>query len=245
MTTGDAGRLTAEQERLCIDITRRLRKCPAAVPFNEPVDPKKQNLPNYFKKIKNPQDLGTILQRLEAGEYTSVTNWECDIATVWSNAETFNGKDSVISAMAQHMAGRFQHLKRGLDSHSLTGWTKRLYSLREKADGLLGKCPPSLCSIIPRSLDAAAPPIVAPFTAREMSDFILKTAEIVRDSKDIEAIVSILRRNDPPINVDEQNLIIDVDQLSSQTLYEIRSYYERKQLSELAGTGQGGDVKGE
>jgi hypothetical protein len=232
--------LSPEQQRLCLDITRRLRQTPAAIPFNEPVDAKKHLVHNYHKKIKNPQDLGTIYQRLQSGGYKSVTHWECDIATVWSNAETFNGKDSIIGAMAQHMNWRFQHFKRNLDAHSVAGWTKHLYTLREKADCLLAKCPPSLRGIIPRSLDNAMP-ILAPFTAREMADFILKTGEVLSDPKDIEQVISILRKHDPGLNVDDEHLIIDVNNLSLPTLYEIRSYYDRKQLSELVATAHGAE----
>jgi hypothetical protein len=233
--------LSREQQRLCLEITSRLRECPAAIPFNEPVDPKKQNLPNYFKKIKNPQDLGSIYQRLQGGGYTSVTQWERDIATVWSNAETFNGKDSIIGAMAQQMSWRFQHFKRHLDAHSVAGWTKHLYALREKADCLLAKCPPSLRAIIPRSLDSTLP-VLAPFTAREMADFILKTGEVLTDPKDLDQIVAILRRNDPPLNVDDECLVIDVNSLSPHTLWEIRNYYDKKQLIELVATAHAGDA---
>ena len=35
-------------------------KHPQAWPFNEPVDPVRLNLPDYFDVIKNPMDLGTI-----------------------------------------------------------------------------------------------------------------------------------------------------------------------------------------
>jgi hypothetical protein len=234
MTEDNPTSLSPEQQRLCLEITRRLRQSPAASVFNEPVDPKKQNLPNYFKKIRNPQDLGTIYQRLQAGEYTSVTQWERDINTVWSNAETFNGKDSFIGRIAQHMAWRFQHLKKPLDAYSVAGWTKHIYSLREKCDGLLAHCPPSLRGIIPHSLDNAMP-IVAPFSCREMHAYILRTCERLTDPRDIEQVVAILRKNDQLIQVDDEFLVVDVNNLSLQTLCDIRSYWDRKQLSELVG----------
>lgn len=39
--------------------------------FNQPVDPEALGLPDYFKVVKTPMDLGTISQRLLGGEYYS------------------------------------------------------------------------------------------------------------------------------------------------------------------------------
>jgi hypothetical protein len=131
------------------------------------------------------------------------------------------------------MAWRFQHLKRPLDAYSVAGWTKHIYSLREKCDGLLAHCPPLLRSVIPHSLDNAMP-IAAPFSGREMHDYILRTCERVTDPRDIEHIVAILRKNDPPIQVDDEFLVVDVSGLSLQTLYDIRCYYDRRMIERAA-----------
>lgn len=222
--------LSPEQQQMCLEITRKLRQSPAASVFNEPVDPKKQNVPNYFKKIRNPQDLGTIYQRLQAGEYSSVTQWERDINTVWSNAETYNGKDSVVGSLSQHMSWHFQHLKKPLDTHSIAGWTKHIYNLREKFDALLVQSPPSLQSIVPRSLDDVTP-FFAKFNSREIGCF-MKASEMVNTPADIERIAEILKKNDPPINTEEENLIIDVNKLSPVLLHEIRAYYRNRLLEQ-------------
>jgi hypothetical protein len=235
----DSPGLSAEQQRLCIEITRKLRQSPAANVFNEPVDPKKQNIPNYFKKIRNPQDLGTIYQRLQAGEYNTITQWERDVNTVWSNAETFNGKDSLIGSLAQHMARRFQRLKKPLDRRSVSGWTKHVYTLRSKFDRLLGGSPQSLQTIIPRSFESAHP-MVIPFSTREMCDFILDEAEHVFEEKDIDQIFGLLQKEQFPMRMSGGTLVVDVNNLSAQTLCEIRLYLEKKQMSEkLSGHGVG------
>lgn len=42
--------------------------------FNQPVDPKALGLPDYFKVVKRPMDLGTISQRLATGKhYASIS----------------------------------------------------------------------------------------------------------------------------------------------------------------------------
>ena len=219
--------LNPQQQRLCLEITRQLRQSPGAVDFNEPVDAHKDGLPDYYKKVHNPMDLGTIYRNLEAGSYHSVTDWERDINTVWSNAETYNGKDSPYSYLAQHMARKFQRLKKPLEIYSVSGWSKYVYGLRMKMDALLRVCP--LHSIVGKSLDSALP-LLAPFTSREIGN-LMKASEMVNKPKDIEQVCAILRKNDPPVNTDDDDLVIDVNSLNPQTLHEIRAYY-RKQLIE-------------
>lgn len=222
--------LSDDQRKLCLYITAELRKSPAASVFNEPVDPKKQNIPNYHKKIRNPQDLGTIYKRLQQNEYKTVVDWEKAIDTVWINAETYNGKDSYIAFMAQHMKKKFERLKKPLDTRSVSGWTKRVYQLREKFDSLLSVCPPSLQSIIPRNLDSTCAAFQTPFNAKEISNLI-KASEMVKTQKDIDQIAAILRKNDPPVDTNFDFLVVDLNTLSNSTLHEISSYY-RKQLIE-------------
>lgn len=216
-----------QQQRLCLEITNQLRQSPGAVYFNEPVDERKLGLTDYYKRIRNPMDLGTIYHNLEAGSYHSVTDWERDVNTVWSNAETYNGKDSAYGHLAQHMARKFQRLKKPLEIYSVSGWSKYVYGVRRKMDRLLRTCP--VHSIAGKSLDSVLP-LLAPFTSREIGNF-MRASEMVNKPKDIEQVCEILRRNDPPINTDDNDIVIDVNSLTPQTLHEIRAYY-RKQLVE-------------
>lgn len=39
--------------------------------FNQPVDPEALGLPDYFEVVKQPMDLGTIVQRLNADDFYS------------------------------------------------------------------------------------------------------------------------------------------------------------------------------
>ncbi|KAK8894652.1 hypothetical protein M9Y10_023089 [Tritrichomonas musculus] len=222
--------LSKEQQKQCLYITSELRNSPAASVFNEPVDPRKQNIPNYYKKIRNPQDLGTIYGRLQRGEYKTVVQWEKDIDLVWMNAETYNGKDSYIAYMAKHMKKKFERLKKPLDNCSVSGWTKHIYQLREKFDKMLSVCPPSLQSIVPRNLESASAAFQTPFNAKETANLI-KASTMVKTQKDIDQITAILRRNESQVDTNTENLVVDINNLSNNTLHEISAYY-RKQLIE-------------
>lgn len=73
----------------CKEITEELRRYPGAQLFNEPVNPDIQSVPGYYKKVKNPQDLGTILECFNRREYTDVKAWERNVNTVWQNSELY------------------------------------------------------------------------------------------------------------------------------------------------------------
>nr|GMC55607.1 transcription factor GTE8-like [Ipomoea batatas] len=46
--------------------------------FNEPVDPVKLNIPDYFTVIKHPMDLGTIKKKLASGQYSNPLDFLAD-----------------------------------------------------------------------------------------------------------------------------------------------------------------------
>jgi hypothetical protein len=58
--------------------------------FNRPVDPLLLNLPDYFKRIKHPMDLGTVRSKLQLGEYENIASCFSDIILVFKNAMTYN-----------------------------------------------------------------------------------------------------------------------------------------------------------
>ncbi|EAY22735.1 Bromodomain containing protein [Trichomonas vaginalis G3] len=219
-------KLSPEQQQLCIEITAALKASPGAEMFNEPVDPKKQGAPNYLKKIRNPQDLGTIMHRIEASQYESVTQWEQDINTVWSNAVSYNGEGSFVGNLAEHMAKHFKKLKRRLDYFSLAGWTKHIYNLRQDFEKLLAQAPPSLGPITSK-LNKHPSLIIEPLTSQEISQ-IIKASQIINEPQDLEAISQILKKNEPKANLEQETLILDVNNLSPITLHEMRNYYKKQ-----------------
>ena len=86
---------------------KALMKLPEAGPFLDPVDPVALCIPDYFDVIKEPMDLGTIRQKIEASSrkrpspegaeegtdaklYNNLDDVSNDIRLVFSNAKTYN-----------------------------------------------------------------------------------------------------------------------------------------------------------
>ncbi|KAF4517925.1 hypothetical protein B566_EDAN005990 [Ephemera danica] len=94
------GRVTNQLQYLLKTVMKAVWKHPFAWPFQQPVDTKKLNLPDYHKIIKQPMDLGTIKRRLENNYYWSSKEFIQDINTMFSNCYVYNkpGEDVVVMA---------------------------------------------------------------------------------------------------------------------------------------------------
>ncbi|KAL2117332.1 hypothetical protein VTJ04DRAFT_9500 [Mycothermus thermophilus] len=97
--------------RFCDEVLTELRKSKyydINHPFLNPVDPVALNIPSYHKVVKKPMDLGTMATKLNAGEYTTIKDFEKDFDLIIKNCKLFNGEDHIV----YHQALRLQDLFR-------------------------------------------------------------------------------------------------------------------------------------
>ncbi|XP_017887088.1 homeotic protein female sterile-like isoform X3 [Ceratina calcarata] len=96
------GRITNQLQFLQKGVFKPVWKHQFAWPFQQPVDAKKLNLPDYHKIIKQPMDLGTIKKRLENTYYWSGKECIQDFNTMFTNCYVYNkpGEDVVVMAQA-------------------------------------------------------------------------------------------------------------------------------------------------
>ncbi|XP_076675191.1 homeotic protein female sterile isoform X5 [Andrena cerasifolii] len=96
------GRVTNQLQFLQKGVLKPVWKHSFAWPFQQPVDAKKLNLPDYHKIIKQPMDLGTIKKRLENTYYWSGKECIQDFNTMFTNCYVYNkpGEDVVVMAQA-------------------------------------------------------------------------------------------------------------------------------------------------
>ena len=86
----------------------------AKIWFNEPVP---EGTLGYFEMIKSPMDYGTILAKVEAGDYDSHGAFAADVRLVASNAVTYSPEaDNPCNKAARAHLNEFekQFLKQGL-----------------------------------------------------------------------------------------------------------------------------------
>lgn len=94
------GRNTNQLQYLIKTVMKVIWKHHFSWPFQQPVDAKKLNLPDYHKLIKQPMDMGTIKKRLENNYYWSAKEAIHDFNTMFTNCYMYNkpGEDVVVMA---------------------------------------------------------------------------------------------------------------------------------------------------
>lgn len=84
--------------------------------FNTPVDIVKLNIPDYFKVIKNPMDLGTIKRKLETDVYSNPREFAADVRLTFANAMTYNPPGNDVHIMAVQLNKIFEEKWRAIGS---------------------------------------------------------------------------------------------------------------------------------
>jgi len=86
-----------------LDEFKKPRWGPSIAPFSIPVDPVALNIPNYRSIVKKPMDISTITEKLGQGHYENAKEFEADFRLMCDNCYKFNGREHVVSKMAQDL----------------------------------------------------------------------------------------------------------------------------------------------
>lgn len=123
----------------CRKVLRSLSSHRYSQPFMEPVDPVELQIPDYFDIIKHPMDLGTVSDRLVAGEYISSTDFAADVLLVFSNACRYNPPGNIVYKMAEEMREFFLERMKSIE--------EREKKKRDKLDGGVNALADSINSV--------------------------------------------------------------------------------------------------
>ncbi|KZV27265.1 hypothetical protein F511_04718 [Dorcoceras hygrometricum] len=92
----------------CNVLLERLMKHKHGWVFNTPVDAAGLGLHDYFEIIKKPMDLGTVKTRLNQSWYKSPVEFAEDVRLTFQNAMTYNPKEQDVYVMAQQLSQLFE-----------------------------------------------------------------------------------------------------------------------------------------
>jgi len=131
--------MTSQKIKLkCLPLIQNLLKHDFGWVFEEPVDPVKLNLPDYFDIIKYPMDLGQIRKKLESGSYYfEVDKVKEDVILTFQNAITYNAPGQEVHKVAKEMKEIF------LKSWKAMNEEIRKEQEEKRRDG--GACPLCAC----------------------------------------------------------------------------------------------------
>lgn len=101
------GRATNQLHFILKNVMKAVWKHQFSWPFQQPVDAKKLNLPDYHKIIRKPMDLGTVKKRLENNYYWTAKECISDVTTLFSNCYVYNKPGEDVVVMAQTLEKLF------------------------------------------------------------------------------------------------------------------------------------------
>ncbi|KAJ0966192.1 hypothetical protein J5N97_027330 [Dioscorea zingiberensis] len=101
--------------RQCAMILKKLMTHQTGWVFNQPVDPVKLNIPDYFSIISKPMDLGTIKHKLERKLYSSTLQFAADVRLTFSNAMRYNPPGNEVHIMAKELNNIFNQRWKSLE----------------------------------------------------------------------------------------------------------------------------------
>ncbi|ORX74066.1 Bromodomain-domain-containing protein [Linderina pennispora] len=82
--------LDSSQAKLLLRVWRKVSRHASAFPFMRPVDTVLDGCPTYYDVIKNPMDLRTVREKLDASRYTSMDAFAADMRLMLANCFAFN-----------------------------------------------------------------------------------------------------------------------------------------------------------
>ncbi|KAL7191746.1 hypothetical protein ACSBR2_023764 [Camellia fascicularis] len=208
----------------CETLLNRLMSHQYGWVFNTPVDVVKLNIPDYFNVIKHPMDLGTVKSKLLSGEYSSLLGFAADVRLTFSNAMTYNPPGNHVHFMAETLSKYFE---------------VRWKSIEKKVPVTIDAPVLSTSSVCietetPKPMPPSKKKKITPVdnkVKQESVKCVITNEEKHKLSTELEALLAELpesiidflkRQSYNASEIDEDEIEIDIDALSDDTLLTLR-----------------------
>lgn len=77
-------------------------------PFKDPVEPVRDNVPDYLEKIPKPMDLNTMKTKLDTNQYKDEQEFLADMNQIFTNCKTYWKPTDAIWAHCEKLEKTFQ-----------------------------------------------------------------------------------------------------------------------------------------
>jgi hypothetical protein len=227
--------LTPLQKRRCLQAMDDLDKFYISRLFSHPVDPARDNCPNYFDVIHSPMDLGTARSKLESDQYSTVDQWRADMELVWNNTLTFNGTKSLLADIAKQLQTHFREIAAFLSSDVEGDWAAKFEKLKGELQAIVRSspkaAPPSRASRPPLTTRSSAPP-PPPAPPPSAGGGVLSPHEIsalsvevnlIENPEEVDQILALIQSLEPSHAPPDEDGELDLAALQPATLLELRA----------------------
>ncbi|OIW21874.1 hypothetical protein TanjilG_13743 [Lupinus angustifolius] len=194
--------------------------------FNTPVDVVKLNIPDYFNVIKHPMDLGTVKSRIASGEYSNPMDFAADVRLTFSNAMTYNPPGNDVHIMADNLSKFFETRWKPIEKKVLAIGSQSVPS-RPTTTFVETKIPDQILpskknKITPNETNIKPEPVKRIITAEERHKLSVELEAMLGELP--EKIIDFLKEQScDGGQTDEEEIEIDIDALSDDTLFKLRN----------------------
>lgn len=129
------------------DYTEKLYCHPLCRAFLRPVDPELDGAPDYLDFIAKPMDLGTVRENIYKGVYKNSQQWYEDLCLIWSNAQKYNDKRTLIYQVADLMDKKCKRHLKVIPKTPMQLWELRVEKANKRVQQLLEYTPLEECAI--------------------------------------------------------------------------------------------------
>lgn len=129
-----------------------LFKMRTSMPFQVPVQPNADGCPDYWDRIRNPMDYGTIKNRIASKSYKSLAEVVEDSRLVTRNCFEYNGPEHDFSNWALSLERKFEAALRTAEEAEIAAMMKRTSSKKRRASEL----PPSAKTTVKKAAKTSA-----------------------------------------------------------------------------------------
>ncbi|OHT08736.1 Bromodomain containing protein [Tritrichomonas foetus] len=202
----------------CRKIMHHLNDHPLAIFFKDKVDT--TLYPDYLRVISEPSDITTVKTRLVKKKYESVEKWNRDVELIFDNCIQYNGKNTDLAAMAQHLRKVYHKLKKEY-LFDCDWCAKRCVELQNKLDRLLVNCPKSL-----KNVDAFQEIRNTASTERSdiKNDQLIKTLNSYKSKEQQIQLLCLLQECEPKLYEGQNDLNINIDRLRPETITKLNEF---------------------
>ena len=202
-------------------ITETLYNTPGCALFRNPVDPIADKVPDYHRIVKNPQDLGTIKHRLMTDYYTTLEDWMTDMNLIWANAEKYNGKEALVTYLAQAMAKKFGKMIQRMHPSNGKKWIDRISVLYQRLDEQMQAAPPELEQYF------KGKQFVGTLSQQDMQKFC-EAASALSNRTDVFQMIQLLTLFGVHLDIRREECFIPVKSLPASAIRALISFVKAK-----------------
>ncbi|XP_018436066.1 transcription factor GTE5, chloroplastic-like [Raphanus sativus] len=205
--------------------------------FNVPVDAQGLFLRDYHTVVKEPMDLGTVKTKLWNSLYNSPLEFAEDVRLTFNNAILYNPIGHDVHRMAKSMLSMFEEElvsievpTRGVEPLPNPKPSPPLNRILEDSV-LLERAGSLITPVLPETVNTTTTTIEK---RREEEDAPVDNRDLTLDEKQrlseelldmpcnkLEIVVQIVKKSNPKLSLQDDEIELDIDSLDIQTLWEL------------------------